>query len=468
MKTINRIIILLLIVGFSLSACSMLTYGEEIGSDTEALEIIALTETEEIQNTKAASPKFTIVAEEMLQPALTKLYTAYYPGETPVFLEQGGELAAIHEYKIGGEHPQIPAAFLPNGYLIPQSESREMLDFIDYAISEEGERKLIDEGFLPASITVTDQAGNTVEITQPIERVISTNGPATSFIYGVNAQNRLVSASYLGARDAFGAATMERIDPRFQELYGDEYFTQELFSIEQSISLDPDLIIASARTSWLETADELGFSVVLYDAETPERLVEAIRLTGELFGPREMAYADVWIAYYHRIVETIREQTAVIPNDERPRVLFTGTDALKVASGNMYQTSMIEFAGGISVSSELSGYWQEVNLEQIALWGPDVIIVPPYGGASVGAIVESQEWQILDAVQKGQVYRMPKLVVPWDTPAPDSVLGIVWLAQLLNPGTIDLDCSVEANYFYNTFYNYKITEDEIATICTFD
>jgi iron complex transport system substrate-binding protein len=129
---------------------------------------------------------------------------------------------------------------------------------------------------------------------------------------------------------------------------------------------------------------------------------------------------------------------------------------------------MIEFAGGISVSSELSGYWQEVNLEQIALWDPDVIIVPPYGGASVKAIVESQEWQILDAVQKGQVYRMPKLVVPWDTPAPDSVLGIVWLAQLLNPRTIDLDCSAEANYFYNTFYNYKITEDEIATICTFD
>ena len=70
----------------------------------------------------------------------------------------------------------------------------------------------------------------------------------------------------------------------------------------------------------------------------------------------------------------------------------------------------------------------------------DVIIVPPYGGASVKAIVESQEWQILDAVQKGQVYRMPKLVVPWDTPAPDSVLGIVWLAQLLNPRTIDLRC----------------------------
>jgi len=63
------------------------------------------------------------------------------------------------------------------------------------------------------------------------------------------------------------------------------------------------------------------------------------------------------------------------------------------------------------------------------------------------------------------VYRMPKLVVPWDTPAPDSILGIVWLAQQINPDTVQFDCVEEAEYFYNTFYNYAITADELASIC---
>lgn len=468
MKIVKSIIVLVVILGVSLTACSTIITQQEVESTEDVQQPPFLTETRQEESPQANLPKFTITAENQLQPALTMLFQSFYPDETPVFVEQSGDIIATSELEIAGEHPDVPAAFLPGGYLIPQSDSGAMFDFLSFAVSEEGEKVLIDKGILPASVTLTDQAGNSVEINQPIERVISTYGPSTSFIYSVNAQNRLVAASYLGARDPFGAAMMEKIDPRFKDLIGDEYFSQELFSVEQSATLEPDLIITSARTSWLETATELGFPIVLYEAETPERLEEAMRITGQLFGPRAIAYADTWITYYNHIIETISKQTASIPEEDRPQVLFTGTEPLKVASGEMYQTSIIEFAGGISASSQMGGYWQEVNLEQIALWDPDVIIVPPYGGASVEAITESAEWQILDAVQEGQVYRMPKLVVPWDTPAPDSVLGIVWLAQLLNPETISLNCADEAEYFYNTFYNYEITEEEIATICKYE
>jgi iron complex transport system substrate-binding protein len=161
----------------------------------------------------------------------------------------------------------------------------------------------------------------------------------------------------------------------------------------------------------------------------------------------------------------ILDETQTIADEDRPTVLFTGTEPLRIASGDMYQTSLIEIAGGVSVSSELTGYWNDVNLEQIAAWDPDVIIVPPYGGATVEAITENPDWQILTAVQKGRVYRMPKLVAPWDTPAPDSVLGIIWLAQRLFPELETPDCAEQADYFYNTYYNYAISAEEIDTIC---
>ncbi len=134
----------------------------------------------------------------------------------------------------------------------------------------------------------------------------------------------------------------------------------------------------------------------------------------------------------------------------------------------MYQSRIIEFAGGISASGELQGYWNDVNLEQIAIWDPDIIIVPSYGGASVEAITDSEAWQILDAVQEGRVYQMPKLVAPWDTPAPDSVLGIVWLGELLHPNLIEVECVEEAEYFYSTFYDYRITQEELDIVCGYD
>jgi iron complex transport system substrate-binding protein len=204
----------------------------------------------------------------------------------------------------------------------------------------------------------------------------------------------------------------------------------------------------------------------LYDAETPEALKEAVLLTGQILGPHPTAQANAWVRYYESIVESIEEKVAEIPIDNRAEVLFTGTEPLRVASGDMFQSYIIETAGGISASSDLSGYWNNIDLEQVVIWNPDVIIVPPYGGASVEAIIESEEWQILDAVKDGKVYRMPKLVAPWDTPAPDAVLGIIWMAQQLYPDLIDLDCSTEAEYFYNTFFDYEITEEELAAICS--
>ncbi|QRN82304.1 ABC transporter substrate-binding protein [Chloroflexota bacterium] len=453
-KITTKFALLFLVVMLGTAACA-----PAITPPTEAATEAPVALTEE-----ATESPFTIQADPKLTEAVTALYQAYTSNESPVFVEADADLlvTAASEGDVPGD---IPATFLPDAVLIPQTDSIDAADFIDFAISIDGQQALIDAGLLSASITMTDQAGNTVEITQPVRRVLSAYGPATAMIYIVDGEDPLVAASYLGARDPAGAAAMEAIDPRFQNLIGDSYFSQSDFNVEEAARLDPDLIIASSRTAWLDTASELGIPYVLYDAETPERLIEAILMTGEVFGPHSTAQAQAWVTYYDWLTGEILAQTETIADEDRPKVLFTGTDPLRVASGDMFQTSLIEIAGGVSVSAELTGYWNDVNLEQIAAWNPDVIIVPPYGGATVEAITENPDWQILTAVQEGRVYQMPKLVIPWDTPSPDSVLGIIWLAQHLFPELETPDCAQQANFFYNTFYNYAITPEEIDSIC---
>jgi len=422
----------------------------------------------EAETATPETARFDIEAPSELQEPVSALYETFFPGESPNFVEENGSLIAREPDETDANRPEVQSTFLPDAVLISETESADVHEFIDFAISVDGQRVLIENGYIPASISLTDQTGNTLDISQPVERIISTYGPATSFIYSVGGGNRLVSASYLGARDPLGAEIMAKIDPRFSEIMGEEFFTQQDFSVEQAATLDPDLIIGSARSAWVDTAEQLDFSVFLYDAETPDRLKEAMRLTGQMFGPNTAAQSEAWVTYYNGIVDEVRSQTDLLSEEERPSVLFTGTEPTRIASGDMYQTDIIEAAGGASVSAELTGFWNDVNLEQIVIWDPDVIIVPPYGGATVSAITDSPEWQILDAVQAGRVYQMPKLVVPWDTPAPDSVLGIVWLAQTLHPDLVDLDCGTEAEYFYNTFYDYSITEDEIESVCRFE
>ena len=412
--------------------------------------------------------RFTIQSiEEFIEP-ISLLYQAFYGEETPVFVEIGGDLLVTNLEKIDGDHPSVPATFIPGAVLEQNNKNEDVVAFIDFAVSLEGQKELIAAGELPSAITLTDQAGTDVTIPQPVERVISAYGPTTAILYSVGEKDRLVSASYLGAKDPLGSAAMAEIDSRFPEIMGDEKFSQQEFNVEEAAILEPDLILTSARSAWLDIANELEVPIFLYEAETFDRLKEAVLLTGNLFGPRATAAAQTWDTYFESIINRIKKKTVDIPSDELPKILFTGTSPLRVASGDMFQTEIIEAAGGISVSRALTGYWNDVNLEQVAIWDPDIIIVPPYGGAKVESITESPEWQILEAVQAGRVYQMPKLVAPWDTPAPDSVLGIVWMAQLLHPDLVDLDCSDEATYFYNTFYQYAIPTELTTEICSYD
>jgi iron complex transport system substrate-binding protein len=424
----------------------------------------------ESNGTQTAVPQdmFTIQTdEEFIQP-ISVLYQAFYGDDSPTFVESNGDLYVGRMDQFAGDHPNVHASFMPGAVLTAKRENEEVGKFIDFAVSLEGQKLLINSGELPGEITITDQVGNDVTIKQPVERVISSYGPTTAIVYSIGMKDLLVSASYLGARDPLGSRVMAEIDPRFSEIMGDEKFSQQEFNIEEAAKLNPDLILTSARSAWLDIASELDISLFLYDPESIERLKEAVLLTGQLFGPQSHATAQALISYFDSTVSKIQEQTSQFPQEDLPRILFTGTEPLRVVSGDMYQTQLIEAAGGISVSKELSGYWNDVNLEEVVIWDPDIILVPPYGGATVEAITESPEWQILEAVQAGRVYQMPKLVVPWDTPAPDSILGIVWLAGLFHPGLIGLDCIQEADYFYNIFYQYGIPTELASDICGYD
>ena len=424
--------------------------------------------TTDIVNPPEVDPRFTIQSDPDFREPVSMLYQAYFQGESPVFVEENADLLVTAVLKEDMFHPNPPSHFLPGAALIAQADSYEIIQFIDFAISVEGQRLLISEGFLPEMITLTDQAGNQVDINLPVARVISAYGPVTSIVYGVDGDEQMVSASYLGARDPLGSSVMEKMDPRFPGIKGDDSFSQSEFNIEEAATLDPDLIIANARSTWLESAEQLNVPIFLYDAETPEKLKEAVLMTGQIFGPNSSVQAQAWVHYFEAVIERIGYQVSDVPEEDLLNVLFTGTEPLRVASGEMFQSYIIDAAGGNSVTTNLVGYWNNVNMEQVVIWDPDVIIVPPYGGASVEAITDSPEWQILDAVKEGRVYRMPKLVAPWDTPSPDAVLGIIWMAQQLYPEQVDLDCATEAEYFYQTFFDYEITEEELGTICSID
>jgi iron complex transport system substrate-binding protein len=362
--------------------------------------------------------------------------------------------------------PDLGARYLASldcgDYVAPKTEI--LLALLQLMTGPDGQQIAIDLGLLPVAVDVVDQGGVTVSVPQPVRRIVSAYGVATYYVYTTGGGPRLVAAGYVGLGGPAAQDAMRRVDPNFDAVFAAvSTLNQNEINIEEMAALQPDLVLASARTQWLDTVGELGIPILRFEGETPERLKDAMTLLGAVLGPDAAYRARMFNTYYDQTLESILAQTGLIADPAR--VYFSGTEPLRVASGDMYQTAMIEAAGAVSVSKELTGFWNDVNLEQVVLWNPDVIFVPTYGGATVEAITDSAEWAILDAVQAGRVYQLPRFISPWDTPVPDSILGITWMAETLYPDQVNLDCPVMARYFYRTFYDYSMTAEEAQDVC---
>lgn len=310
---------------------------------------------------------------------------------------------------------------------------------------------------LGQGILVVDQAGRTVAIPAPPVRVASVFGVATAYVYALGAGNLLVGARYLGLPDSpLARQVMARVDPTWEG----KTFPAEV-TVETLVALRAELVLAGTRHLPLAgLLGEVGIPAAVCAPETFAAVREATLLMGALLGREEEA---------RKLTELFDEVLAEVAqrmgqgDSTPPRVLFLGTEPLRVAVGGMYQTQLIALAGGRSVAESLPGAsWQSVNLEQILVWNPDVILIAPYGNVKPTDIIANPDWQSVGAVKTGRVWKLPQLLFAWDTPIPESVLGILWIAERLHPGRVGLEIADVASRFYSRFYRVTLTEGEVA------
>ncbi len=308
------------------------------------------------------------------------------------------------------------------------------------------------------TVTVTDTLGRTVPVTQPVEGIASVYGIGTYYVYALGAGDRLVAAWYVSVKSASQApAAYSVIEPRLGGLLssGDP-------NVEDIVARGTDLALADAskHAAFAEQMQGLGIPTLLLAPETAQGVVDTTLLLGAVLGDEAQARADELAANFYRVYGKATVAATAVPAESRPRVLFLGTSLSSVASGAMYQTQLVEAAGGVSVSADLVGGWNTVNLEQILVWNPDVIIIAPYGNVKAEDITGSADWQSVSAAQAGRVYKMPRVFGPMDTPLPESLLGVEWLSSAFYPDRDLFDVRADALAFYQTYYDYPLSAEE--------
>ena len=309
----------------------------------------------------------------------------------------------------------------------------------------------------------TDSTGRTVTLPANITK-IAISGPLSQIYILPLAGDMLVGVSTAYAEDAqsyLPAYIYEKAE--IGQLYGGK----GEMDLEALLAAAPDVVIDIGEAK-KTTADDLtalteqtGIPFIHIDA-TVATAPEAYRILGKLLGREEKAEElAVWCENTYAMITDMMMQ--VDAAGARKTLLYClGDKGVNVIAKGSFHAETINFmSDNLAVVEEVvsSGAGNEVDLEQILLWNPDVIIFAP--DSCYEDIAASEQWQSVGAVARGDFYKTPTGPYGWlsSPPGVQRYLGMLWLGELLYPEYTEYDLQEEVTAYYKLFYGCDLTDE---------
>lgn len=300
-------------------------------------------------------------------------------------------------------------------------------------------------------ITVTDHANREVVIEAEPQRLVSCYYITTSLLLALDLDENMV-----GIEDNPDYRPIyARSAPQLLELPW--VGTAKVLDVEGCAALEPDLVILPLRLQdSAEILESLGIDVLLVNPESQTLLTEMIRMVGMATNTQETA--ESLLAFLEKQEQNL---TQMLTGVDTPSVYLAGNSSLlQTAGAAMYQTDMIRLAGGRNIAAHLNDtYWVEIDYEQLLTWDPEYIILASSANYTVEDVLNNPNLAACTAVVNRNVYQIPCDAESWDSPVPSSILGALWLANILHPDRLsDTDCTAIMDAYYETFYQFSYSE----------
>lgn len=198
--------------------------------------------------------------------------------------------------------------------------------------------------------------------------------------------------------------------------------------------------------------------------EFMSRYKDEIRLYGDVLGARAQKIAASYCDYFDATVRRVVSVTEKIPESRRPTVYYiTGRSVFATQGRYSLAYWLVDMAGGRLVSRTLPPGFVDASMEQILAWDPEVILVG--GIIPTRGIFSDPRWKPVRAVRNQRVLPCPEGVFLWGHGSSELPLFVMWLAKSLHPDTFrDLDMERETREYYQRFYHYRLSGDEVRRI----
>ncbi|HHT25510.1 MAG TPA: ABC transporter substrate-binding protein [Clostridiaceae bacterium] len=309
----------------------------------------------------------------------------------------------------------------------------------------------------------TDSTGRTVTIPAEITK-IAVSGPLTQIYVLPLCPEMMVGFASEFSEEASIYIPQKYLDlPKLGQLYGGK----GEMDLEALLAAAPDIVIdvGEAKKTIVEDMDSLteqtGIPFVHIDA-TVATAPEAYRQLGELTGKTDKA--EELAAWCEKTYLMITDMMAKVDTDGKRKTLLyclgdSGTNV--IAEGSFHAETINLMSTNLAVIDDVvpSGGGNEVDIEQIMNWDPEVIV---FGPESIYGTVDSESsWSGVTAINTGNFYQTPSGPYGWlsSPPSVQRYLGLLWLGELLYPDYTEYDLQAEVTGYYELFYDCDLTDE---------
>ncbi|MBQ7942477.1 MAG: ABC transporter substrate-binding protein [Lachnospiraceae bacterium] len=315
-------------------------------------------------------------------------------------------------------------------------------------------------------IVIVDQLGKTIELDGVPERVATTIMPFPYIYYAVVGNNENLVGCNPSSIVAYENSALKYMYPELANANTSFVDTSFIVNVEEVLKLEPDVVFQwNYMDEEIAKMEAAGIKVVALEYGDVEDLETWIRIIGTMFDKEERA--EELITYFHESVAEVTDKIATLPEEEISNILIM-SDNLKV-TGTGFSKYWIENSGAVNPAGDLSGEALYVNMEQIYEWNPSIVYIGNFTDLQPSDLMnnelEGQDWSVVDAVQNGQVYKIPIGGYRWDPPGVETPLMIKWLAKIQHPQIFeDMDMREEVAEFYQDVYNFEVTDEILDEI----
>lgn len=312
-----------------------------------------------------------------------------------------------------------------------------------------------------ATRTIKDMEGRTVEIPSEVKSVATFGsvGVLNAFVECLGKGDLIVNQMPANFTKNDKWAMQYKFAPQIAD--GPVLETADGVDMEAVMQLDPDVCITMMPDTAQQLADS-GMNAVCLQWNDTEDVKVAVELMGEIFGVEDRA--DDYNAYFDEMVSKADGITKDIPSDSRLTALYG--DVTTLTNPHIISEWWIDAAGGISVTAaDHQKNSLEYTMEQLLSWQPQIIFS---SNTDINSIMSDANLATLPAIQNGKVYAVPTVAHVWGNRTVEQPLTVMWALNKMYPDKYSTDeLSEDIEYFYDHFFNYKLSDEEIDSIINY-